>query len=109
MPEGGAYTAAASGPEAAPGRLAAMFRSGHASAAWFSATFLAHVSVDRVDEIVKRIEASGGDFKSVDGTVGDYTAHFAKGTNEVLVHLDPEGKINLLMFRPFKPQESSPN
>jgi len=84
-----------------------MLRSGRADAAPFSATFLAQVSAAQVDAILAQIKTSLGAYKSVDGTQGDYTAHFEKGTDEVIVHLDGDNKIDGLFFKPPKLQASS--
>jgi hypothetical protein len=84
-----------------------MLRSGHADAAWFSASFLAQVSVAKLDAILAQITVGLGAYKSVDGAQGDYIAHFEKGTDEVLVHLDADTKIDGLFFKPPKPQTSS--
>jgi beta-lactamase class A len=103
-----AQTAAAS-PSASPSlsefarsRVDAMLSSGHADPSWFSTSFLSQITVAQIDAIVAQLKSSLGDYKSVDGSQGDYTAHFAKGTDEVLVHVDAENKIDGILFKPMK-------
>lgn len=88
-------------------RLDAMFRTGHADAAWFSASFLAQVPVAKVDAILAQIGAALGSYRSIDGADGDYTARFEHGTNEALVHLDADDRIDGLFFKPPKRQSAS--
>jgi hypothetical protein len=89
--------------EFARARVDTTLRSGHADAAWFSS----QVPAAQVDAIVAQLKASLGEYKSIDGTQGDYTAHFEKGTDEVLVPLDADNKIDGLLFKPPKLQTSS--
>ncbi len=84
-----------------------MLRSAHPDPAVFSASFLSQVPAARVDAIVAQLETILGAYRSIDGTGGDYTAHFDKGTNEVLIHLDAEGKIDGLLFKAPRLQASS--
>jgi hypothetical protein len=76
-----------------------ILRSGHADASLFSASFLAQIPADRVATIVSQLEDYLGAYKSIDGGNGDYTAYFAKGTDEVQIHLDAAGKIDGLLFK----------
>ena len=91
----------------ARGRIDAMLRTGHADAAWFSATFLAQISVAQLDSIAAGLKTNLGAYKSIAGTQGDYTAQFEKGTDEVLVHLDAADKIDTIFFKPPKMQAVS--
>ncbi len=93
--------------EFARGRVDAMLSTGHAHASWFSASFLAQVTAPQLDAIISKLKAALGDYKSTDGAQGDYTAHFAKGTDEVLVHLDADNKIDELWFKPPQIQAAS--
>ena len=86
----------------ARGRLDTMLKTGHAEADWFSDSFLARVPVSKVDEIVGQLTAILGAYQGIDGSHGDYTAHFEKGTDEMIVHLDAGNRINAILFRPAK-------
>ena len=77
-----------------------MIRTGHADAAWFSASFLSQVPASKVDEIVAQLKQALGEYRSVDYTPTRFIAHFAKGTDDVLIHLDAQNKIDGLFFRP---------
>lgn len=83
-------------------RIDAMLSSGKADASWFSAVFLKQVTVDQIDAVIAQLKAGLGDYKNIEGADGDYTAHFTKGTDEVLVHLDADNKIDGLLFKPAK-------
>ena len=87
---------------AARGRLDTMLKTGHAEADWFSDSFLARVPVSKVDEIVGQLTAILGAYQGIDGSHGDYTAHFEKGTDEMIVQLDAANHINAILFRPAK-------
>ncbi|GAC1392906.1 MAG: serine hydrolase [Vulcanimicrobiaceae bacterium] len=93
--------------EFARSRVDALFTSEHADASVFSASFLAQVPVTQVDAIIAQLKAALGQYKSTDGAKFDYTAHFEKGTAEVLIHLDAQNKIDGLFIKP--PKLSSPN
>ena len=84
-----------------------MLRSGHADAAWFSATFLAQISVAQIDSIIAGLKTNLGAYKGIAGTQGDYTMQFEKGSDEVLVHLDAAEKIDGILFKPPKMQAVS--
>ncbi len=86
--------------EIAKDRIDTMLRTGHADPAWFSASFLAQVPVSKLDEIIASITSSLGKYKSVDFTPAKLIAHFASGTDDILIHLDAENKIDGLFFRP---------
>jgi hypothetical protein len=84
-----------------------MLRSGHSDAAWFSASFLAQIPTSKVDEIVATLKNSLGAYQSVEYTPTKFIAHFAKGTDDVLIHLDADLKIDGLFFRAPVLQASS--
>jgi hypothetical protein len=75
-----------------------MLRSGHSDAAWFSATFLAQIPTSKVDEIVASLKSLLGAYQSVEYTPTKFVAHFAKGTDDVQIHLDANLKIDGLIF-----------
>lgn len=86
--------------EIAKGRVDTMLRTGHADPAWFSASFLAQVPASKLDEIIASITNSLGKYESVEFTPAKFIAHFASGTDDILIHLDAENKIDGLLFRP---------
>lgn len=88
-------------------RVDALLSAGHADPAWFSASFLLQVPVTQVDAILAQITKTLGTYQSLDGTRGDYTATFAKGTEEVLAHVDAEGHIDGLLFKTPKLRAAS--
>lgn len=92
--------AAQAPPDLAHARVDAMLRGDHADADWFSSQFLAQVSITQVNAILAQFKQSLGAYRSIEGTRGDYIAHFEKGTDEVLVHLDSDNKIDGLFFKP---------
>ncbi len=100
----------AAGPTAvadfARARLDAMLRGGKANPEWFGDSFLTKIPVTRVDALVAQIKANLGEYRSIDGKQGDYTALFARGVDELLVHFDADGKIDLLFFKPAVPRRS---
>jgi hypothetical protein len=84
----------------AKSRLDTMLRTGHADSTWFSATFLAQIPASKVDDIVAQLKDALGDYRSIELTPTKFVAHFAKGEDDVLIHLDAENKIDGLLFRP---------
>lgn len=88
-------------------RIDTMFSSGHADASWFTDSFLAQVPASKIDEIIGQLKTGLGDYKNTDGKDGDFIAHFAKGTNEVLIHLDGANKIDSMWFKGAKIQAAS--
>jgi hypothetical protein len=93
--------------EFARGRIDAMLRSGHADPASFSASFLAQIPASQIDAIIAQLTGALGAYKSIDGTQGNYTAHFEKGIDQVLVHLDADNKIDGILFKPPVVQAAS--
>lgn len=80
-------------------RVEAMLSTGHADASWFSAPLLAQVSVTQLEAILARFRGSLGDYETVEGSQGDYIAHFVNGSDEILVQLDSDNKIDGMTFR----------
>lgn len=76
-----------------------MLRTGHADAAWFSAVFLAQVSIAEVNAAIANLTPTLGAYQSVEYTPSKFIAHFAKGTMDVLIHLDADDKIDGLLFK----------
>jgi len=81
-------------------RIDTMLRTGHADSTWFSATFLAQIPASKVDEVITGLKSTLGEYKLVEFTPAKFVAHFAKGTEDVIIHLDADDKIDGLLFRP---------
>ncbi len=77
-----------------------MLRTGHADPAWFSETFLAQVPATSVDAILASLRTSLGAYRSTERTPEKFIARFAGGTDDVVIHLDSDEKIDGLFFRP---------
>jgi beta-lactamase class A len=77
-----------------------MLRTGHADPAWFSQSFLNQVPASAVDKVIASLVATLGPYQSLDYTPAKLIAHFAKGTDDVLIHFDLDYKIDALIFRP---------
>ena len=77
-----------------------MLRTGHADPAWFSASFLEQIPASRVDEVIASLIKALGAYQSVDAAPQKFIAHFARGTDDVLIHLDVDNKIDGLLFKP---------
>ncbi len=92
--------AMASTVELARSRITSMLQTGHADASWFSSDFLAQVSIEQVNAVLATLLKTLGPFQSLEYTPEKFVAHFAKGTNDVLIHLDADNKIDGLLFRP---------
>ncbi len=92
--------AATSAIELARSRLDTMLRTGHADPSWFSASFLGEIPAGKVDEVIAGVTATLGSYRSLEFTPGKFIAHFAKGTDDVLIHLDADDKIDGLLFKP---------
>ena len=89
--------------ELARSRIDSMLRTGHADAAWFSASFLAQIPASMVDTVIANLEGQLGAYRSLDFVYPKFIAHFAKGSDEVDIHLDADSKIDGLLFRPPVP------
>jgi Beta-lactamase enzyme family len=81
-------------------RIDTMLRTGHAEPAWFSATFLAQVSASQVDAVIAGLIKTLGAYQRVEFTPAKFVAHFANGTDDVLIQLDADNKIAGLIFKP---------
>jgi hypothetical protein len=84
----------------AQSRIDTMLRTGHADAAWFSPNFLAQIPVSQVDALIANMTKTFGAYQSLEYTPEKFIAHFAKGTVDVVIHLDFNEKIDYLVFRP---------
>ena len=81
-------------------RLDTMLRTGHADPAWFSASFLAQIPASKVDEVLAGLTATLGPYRNLEFAPAKFIAHFANGTDDVLIHLDADDKIDGLLFKP---------
>lgn len=81
-------------------RIDAMLRTGHADASWFAQSFLDKAPASKVDDAIADLKSTLGDYKSVEFAQTRFIAHFAKGTDDVLIHLDAGYRIDGLLFRP---------
>lgn len=86
--------------ELAQSRVDTMLRTGHADPAWFSQSFLDQIPASKVDEVIASLLKQLGRYQSIQLTPEKFVAHFAKGTDDVLIHLDADAKIDGLLFRP---------
>ena len=77
-----------------------MLRTGHADPAWFSQSFLDQIPASKVDEVIASLLKQLGPYQSIELTPQKFVAHFAKGTDDVLIHLDADAKIDGLLFKP---------
>ena len=84
----------------AQSRIDTMLRTGHADPAWFSQAFLDQIPASKVDEVIASLLKQLGPYQSVELTADKFVAHFAKGSDDVLIHLDADAKIDGLLFRP---------
>ncbi|HLY01027.1 MAG TPA: serine hydrolase [Candidatus Cybelea sp.] len=90
---------AQSANDLARSRIDTMLRTGHADASWFSAGFLAQVSVAEVDAVIAGLMDKLGAYHSVEFTPTKFIARFAKGTDDVLIHIDADMRIDGLLFK----------
>ena len=81
-------------------RIETMLRTGQADASWFASDFLAQVTIAQVNDVLANVIKSLGPFQQLEYTPEKFVAHFAKGTDDVLIHLDADNKIDGLLFRP---------
>jgi hypothetical protein len=105
-PAPSASSSQAAAIEVARSRIDAMLRTGHADPAWFSANFLAQIPASKVDEVIAGLTGDLGAYQGVEFTPDKFIAHFAKGTDDILIHLDADEKIDGLLFKP--PAAASP-
>ena len=92
--------AMAAAVELARSRVETMLRTGSADATWFSSDFLGQISIAQVNGVLTNLLKTMGPFQSLEYTPQKFVAHFAKGTDDVLIHLDSDNKIDGLLFRP---------
>jgi Beta-lactamase enzyme family len=95
------------GVELARIRIDAMLRTGHADPSWFSSSFLAQISAAQVDSVIAMVIKTLGQYQRVEATPTRFIAHFAKGTDDILIHLDADMKIDGLLFKPLAPTAAS--
>ncbi len=81
-------------------RVDTMLRTGHADPSWFSDSFLAQVPASKVDAILASLTDSLGKYQRIEFTPARFIAHFDKGTDDILIHLDADNKIDGLLFKP---------
>ncbi|MBV9719941.1 MAG: hypothetical protein JOZ77_11525 [Candidatus Eremiobacteraeota bacterium] len=84
-------------------RLDSMLRTGHADAAWFSDSFLSQIPATEVDRVIASVTTALGAYQSLEIGSDQFVAHFLKGTDVVLIHLDTDDKIDGLLFKPPHP------
>jgi beta-lactamase class A len=84
----------------AQSRLDTMLRTGHADPSWFSESFLEQIPASKVDEVIAELTKALGPYQSIELKPDRFVAHFAKGSDDVLIHLDADGKIDGLLFKP---------
>jgi hypothetical protein len=86
----------------AQSRIDTMLRTGHADPTWFSNVFLRQAGAAQVDAAIASLTPALGAYQSLAQTssANRFVAQFAKGKAEVYIHLDAEGKIDGLYFRP---------
>ncbi len=80
-------------------RIDTMLRTGHADPAWFSATFLAQVPASQIDAVIASLLKTEGAYQLVEFTPAKFIARFANGTDDILIHLDADNKIDQLLFK----------
>jgi hypothetical protein len=80
-------------------RIDTLLRTGHADPAWFSATFLADYPASKIDDIVTSLKGSLGEYRSLEFTPANFVAHFAMGTDDIIIQLDANNAIIELLFR----------
>ncbi|MBV8491393.1 MAG: hypothetical protein JO199_12780, partial [Candidatus Eremiobacteraeota bacterium] len=89
----------ASAIEVARDRLDAMLRTGHADPTWFADSFLAQVPASKIDEIVASLTGALGTYERIEFAQTRFVAHFASGTDDILIRLDGDDKIVGLFFK----------
>ena len=102
-----APSATPSAVDIARDRLDTMLRTGYADPTWFSASFLAQVPASKVDDVIATMKSALGTYRSLEFTPANFIAHFSKGSDDILIHLDADYKINGLFFKPPNFEKSS--
>lgn len=91
-------------------RIIQMFTEKHVSPDWFTPELLTHLPVSKIEEFAAQLNFGIGPFKVV-GKPAErietdppapwvrYVAIFKAGTDDVLIHINDNGKIDGLIFR----------
>jgi hypothetical protein len=118
----GAQTAASATPSPSPSpaptptvdlaaeRIVQIFTSKHVSPDWFTPDLLTHIPVSKIEDVAAQLNFGLGAFKVVakptERIATDppapwvrYVAIFKAGTDDILIHINDEGKIDGLVFR----------
>jgi beta-lactamase class A len=69
-----------------------------ASAGWFSPSFLAVVPLDQLQPVLDSLRQSLGEYRSLQGSGGDFTVHFDRGTLPASIAVNAAGQITSLLF-----------
>ncbi|WP_219884694.1 serine hydrolase [Merismopedia glauca] len=67
---------------------------------WFTSTFLAQISISKIEQIISSIKTELGVYQKIEATDSEYIITFAKGKVSSKIALDTEGKIGYLLFTP---------
>ena len=68
------------------------------SADLFAASFLAQVPASQITVVRDQVIAQLGNFLRTEGGDGKYVGYFTRGSVNILIHLDQQGKIDGLRF-----------
>ncbi len=71
--------------------------------AWFGDAFLSQVSVSQLETVLAGVIAQVGAYVRVEGDASPFTVVFENGTMPAEIHLDGDGRIIGLFFRPATP------
>lgn len=67
---------------------------------WFATSFLQAIPFAAITPIAKRVTDGLGTYRRTTGSGGTYISEFEKGTVEVRIHIDADGKIDGLRLLP---------
>jgi len=67
---------------------------------WFAPSFLQAIPFAMITPIAKRVTDGLGAYRRTTGSSGTYISEFEKGTVEVRIHIDADGKIDGLRLLP---------
>jgi beta-lactamase class A len=67
---------------------------------WFATSFLQAIPFPMIAPIAKRVTDGLGAYRRTTGSAGTYISQFEKGTVEVRIHIDADGKIDGLRLLP---------
>ena len=81
-------------------QLARLYSADQIQAEWFSESFTRRTPLTRIQEIVDGHRDQLGGLQRVEPSRQGYTVHLAKGQVPVTIHLNPEGLIDGLFFKP---------